>query len=379
MGNVWVLFKNNLKVSILKKPVAFLLMLFAPLLILFGSMKLLMNGGGLINVAVFDYDNSTTSKEIVQVLEDNDVIKIMNIDEEQIDSSFASNNIEGVVKINEGYEDSLLKSDNIKIDLLTRENDSLNNLLKSIIGEKINNLKKFVAIAEGSKEQYNELIEDYNNNKIVEIKEKSLADLSKDYSISQIFVGFVIFFMLLRGANSAARYYDEKYENIYSRIFTTPTKTWQYYLADILSNYVVILIQALFAVAFIKILNVNMGIGYLSLFIILSIIGLFSVVLAVCVRAFSKDSSVFSIAFNFLSMIIIMLGGGFVPLDLLPDTMNKIAYFNPVRWTIDAMSSMQQGAQTKVVAFKLLIVGLFIIALFVVAIYKTTKDEKNFE
>ena len=65
MGNVWVLFKNNLKVSILKKPVAFLLMLFAPLLILFGSMKLLMNGGGLINVAVFDYDNSTTSKEIV--------------------------------------------------------------------------------------------------------------------------------------------------------------------------------------------------------------------------------------------------------------------------------------------------------------------------
>ncbi len=379
MGNVWVLFKNNLKVSILKKPVAFLLMLFAPLLILFGSMKLLMNGGGLINVAVFDYDNSTTSKEIVQVLEDNDVIKIMNIDEEQIDSSFASNNIEGVVKINEGYEDSLLKSDNIKIDLLTRENDSLNNLLKSIIGEKINNLKKFVAIAEGNKEQYKELIEDYNNNKIVEIKEKSLADLSKDYSISQIFVGFVIFFMLLRGANSAARYYDEKYENIYSRIFTTPTNTWQYYLADILSNYVVILIQALFAVAFIKILNVNMGIGYLSLFLILSIIGLFSVVLAVCVRSFSKDSSVFSIAFNYLSMVLIMLGGGFVPLDMLPDTMNKIAYFNPVRWTIDAMSSMQQGAEAKVVALKLSIVGLFIIALFVATIYKTTKDEKNFE
>lgn len=378
MGNVWVLFKNNIKVSILKKPKSFVIGLLAPLGILFLMIKILGFSSGYIDVAVIDNDKSSTSKALIESIEKIEGFKTIVMSKDKIEGNFAENNINVAIEFPNGFEDSILSGESKKIIITAKEGENLDTIVQGVMSSEVINLDNLAKIVKGDKDKFNEILDSYKNNSVVKVEKQSLSDLYKDYQISQLFLGFLIFFMLIRGSNGVNHYYEEKYDNIFSRLFIAPIKTWQYYLADMLSNYIIVFTQGALGILWIKVIKINIGISDIELLVILSSIGLVSVALAMCVRALCKTSTEFYMSFNFITMILVMVGGCFVPLDMMPKIVNKISYFTPVRWAQESLIQLQQGNKFMEILPYISVILLFALAFFVIGAYKTSTGEKEF-
>lgn len=377
MRNILVLIKNNLRVDILKNPFGFLIGLLAPVLILFIMLIVLNGNSGYINIGVVDNDNSKTSNLIIDSLKNIEGYNVNEIKKEDIQNLFSENAINVAIEIEDGFEKKIIDGNVSKIKITAIEDDGIGNLIKDLVNMEMVNIRDISLASNKNEEVYYKSIDNYSSNISVNIKKESLNDLHSDYASSQIYIGFLIMFMLIRGMKTAYRIFDEKDENIYMRIFMAPVRTSEYYLADIISGYISILIQVFLGIVSINILNLETGLKNIELFIILALVGLVSISLALCCSAFAKNRSEASNIFNFANILLPMLGGAFVPLEIMPPLVEKISYFTPVRWAMQSISDIQQGYSFSETYKYLFIIFLFSVAFFVIAAYRTVKEEKK--
>lgn len=377
MRNILVLIKNNLRVDILKNPFGFLLGLFAPVLILFIMLIVLSGNSGYINIGIVDNDNSKTSNLIIDFLKNIEGYNVNEIKKEDIKNLFSEKAINVAMEIEDRFEKEIIDGDLSKVKITAIEDDGIGNLIKELVNMEMVNIRDISLASNKNEEVYYKSIDNYSGSISVNIKKESLNDLHSDYSSSQIYIGFLIMFMLIRGMRTAYRIFDEKDENIYMRIFMAPVKTSEYYLAGIISGYISILIQVFLGIVSINILNLETGVKNIELFIILALVGLVSISLALCCSSFAKNKSEATNIFNFANILLPMLGGAFVPLEIMPPLVEKISYFTPVRWAMQSISDIQQGYNFSETYKYLFILFLFSVAFFVIAAYRTVKEEKK--
>lgn len=377
MRNILVLIKNNLKIDVLENPFGFLVSLFAPILILFIVLKIISGNSGYLNIGIVDNDSSQTTKVIIESLKNQDGYNVNDINQDNIDNLFSEKAIDVAIVFNKGFENNIIINGKDEINVTSVENDGVGDLIKGLLNREMLNIRDISLASNKDKEVYYKGLINYSNSTSVNITKESLNDLYKEYSSSQMFIGFLIMFMLIRGMRTAYRIFDEKRENIYMRIFMAPVKSSEYYLAGIISGYISVLIQVVLGIVSINILNVETGLSNIQLFIILALVGLVSISLALCCSAFASNRTEASNIFNFVNMFFLMLGGAFVPLEIIPPIMEKVSYFTPVRWAMESISDIQQGAQFSEVYKYLFIIILFAVTFFVIGVYKTAKEEKK--
>lgn len=377
MKNILVLIKNNLRVDILKNPFGFLIGLIAPVLILFIMLIVLSGNSGYINIGVVDNDNSKTSNLIIDSLKNIEGYNVNEIKKEDIKNLFSEKAINVAIEIEGGFENEIIDGNLSKVKITAIEDDGIGNLIKDLVNMEMLNIRDISLASNKNEEVYYKSIDNYSGSISVDIEKESLNDLHSDYSSSQIYIGFLIMFMLIRGMRTAYRIFDEKDENIYMRIFMAPVKTSEYYLSGIISGYISILIQVFLGIVSINILNLETGLKNIELFIILALVGLVSISLALCCSSFAKNKSEASNIFNFANILLPMLGGAFVPLEIMPPLVEKISYFTPVRWAMQSISDIQQGYSFSETYKYLFILFLFSVAFFVIAAYRTVKEEKK--
>ncbi|TGY43557.1 ABC transporter permease [Clostridium sartagoforme] len=377
MRNILVLIKNNLKIDILKNTFGFLVSLFAPILILFIMLKIISGNSGYLNIGIVDNDSSKTTKVIIESLKNQDGYNVNDINQDNIDNLFSEKAIDVAIVFNKGFENNIIINGKDEINVTSVENDGVGDLIKELLNREMLNIRDISLASNKDKDVYYNGLINYSNSTSVNVTKESLNDLYKEYSSSQMFVGFLIMFMLIRGMRTAYRIFDEKRENIYMRIFMAPVKSSEYYLADIISGYISVLIQVVLGIISINILNVETGLSNIQLFIILALVGLVSISLALCCSAFASNRTEASNIFNFANMFFLMVGGAFVPLEIIPPIIEKVSYFTPVRWAMESISAIQQGAQFSEVYKYLFIIILFAATFFVIGAYKTAKEEKK--
>lgn len=377
MRNILVLIKNNLRVDILKNPFGFLIGLLAPVIILYFMLMVIGGNSGYIKIGVVDNDNSRTSNLIINSLKDKDGYNVNEIKKEDIKNLFSENAINVAIEIKDGFEKEIIDGNVSKVNITAIEDDGIGNLIKELVNMEMINLREISLASDKNEELYYKGIDNYSNSVSFNINKESLKDLYTDYFSSQIYIGFLIMFMLIRGMKTAYRIFDEKDENIYMRIFMAPVRTSEYYLADIISGYISILIQVILGIVSINLLNVETGLRNIELFVILALVGLVSISLALCCSAFSRNRTEASNIFNFANMLLLMVGGAFVPLEIMPPLIEKVSYFTPVRWAMESILAIQQGSSFNEIYKYLFIILLFVIVFFVVGAYKTSKEEKK--
>ena len=377
MKNILVLIKNNLRVDILKNPFGFLIGLLAPVLILYLMLMIIGGNSGYIKIGVIDNDSSKTSNLIIDFLKDKEGYNVNSINKEDVKNLFSENAIDVAIEIKDGFESEIIDGNVSKIKITAVEDDGIGNLIKELVNMEMNNVREISLASDKNEEVYYKALDNYSSNISFNINKESLNDLHSDYSSSQIYIGFLIMFMLIRGMRAAYRIFDEKDENIYMRIFMAPVRTSEYYLADVISGYITILIQVVLGIVSINLLNVETGLRNIQLFIILALVGLVSISLALCCSAFSRNKTEASNIFNFANMVLLMVGGAFVPLEIMPTLIEKISYFTPVRWAMKSISDIQQGYSFSETYKYLFTILLIAIVFFVVGSYKTSREEKK--
>lgn len=281
MGKVWVLFKNNLKMMILKKTAVFIMSILGPVIITLVLSQYLSFGSGYINGVIIDEDNTKSSMVISEMMKSEDYIEFTDGNKNTLEDKFAIGDIELAIIIPKGFEKDLIESKSPKITLKELEDGNINDGVKVSLDEEIRNLNYLSKASRGNKDEYLKAISEYKNNH-VSIERASLNDLSNDYVKSQIFLGFLIMFMLYRAMNGATLITLDKESNIYTRIFVSDLKTNHYYIANILSSIATLMIQVTLALIGMKfITKLEIGIPYYQLWIILLLVALVAVSIGV--------------------------------------------------------------------------------------------------
>ncbi|MGL5715742.1 MAG: ABC transporter permease, partial [Paraclostridium sp.] len=343
MRNIMVLIQNNLKINILKKPFSFILYTIVPVIVILLFSNMFSYSQGNIKVGVIDYDNSKTSNLLIENIKGNDEIQLINIKERELAEKFAQKDIDFSLMIQEDFEKKLIQNNEPNISIKTQENSNLYKVVESNLEIELQNLKELSSYSNKDELRYNELLDKYINNE-VKVNENSLSDLYEDYENSRIFISFLIMFMFFKATSGAYIINLDKYSNVYTKIFVAPIKTYEYYIANIISNIITLSLQIFISVLGLKyITKINIGMEYSHLLIILFIIAIVAVSLGNLFISITKTSSEAAMISNLVIMLFLMCGGAFVSLEMLPPVIRKISYFIPVRWAMMSIYDLQQG------------------------------------
>lgn len=378
MRNIAVLIKNNLRILLVKKPLYSILMVLLPLIISLVMVKFMSIGNKPFVMAVVDNDQSYTSSKIIESFNNDKIFNVVNVNyEDDLEGKFASKDINVAVVIDENFEKNILKGSKDGITIKGLESDSLYIIIKERIENNTNNLINLAKINDYNFDKYKESVinkEDY----IIKVTNENLKGENIDYSTAQGIIGYMVMFALYRAMSGTALINEDKEQNVYTRVLASSIKTWQYYVANIISVTILLIFLFGLSVLGIKfIVDVNLGISTLNLFIILSIVAVVSVSIGTFCNTVTEDRDLSSILSNILTISFLFLGGCFIPIDYLPDIINKISYFTPIRWVMESISNIQNGANISVILMNIGILILFIILFFITAIYSINRRDKT--
>lgn len=377
MRSVYALVKNNLKIMILKKPAYTILTVVFPLIIFLFAPKIIDQSITEINVGICDESKSFSSNKLDEYLSDIDMINLVEVNsEDDLKQKFNTRDIYLGIMIEKNIEEKILKGDNSGVILYGIEGESLHEILDKGLSIELSNMINLAKVNDGDLEKYKLSVERKEKEKI-EVSYKDLNDVKKDHSVSQSLIGFIIMFAFYRAMSGSGLISEDKEQNMYTRILTTSVKPWQYYLSNIIST--TILLSILFTISVIEInfvSTIEIGVSNLMLIVILLILGIVSVSVGTFCMTITNDRDLSSIISNFVTISFLALGGCFVPLSYLSGTINKISYFTPIRWAMEAINNAQQVADIGVIVMNLLVLSLFGVVFFIISVYCINKRDK---
>ena len=377
MRSVYALVKNNLKIMILKKPAYTILTVVFPLIIFLFAPKIIDQSITEINVGICDESKSFSSNKLDEYLSDIDMINLVEVNsEDDLKQKFNTRDIYLGIMIEKNIEEKILKGDNSGVILYGIEGESLHEILDKGLSIELSNMINLAKVNDGDLEKYKLSVERKEKEKI-EVSYKDLNDVKKDHSVSQSLIGFIIMFAFYRAMSGSGLISEDKEQNMYTRILTTSVRPWQYYLSNIIST--TILLSILFTISVIEInfvSTIEIGVSNLMLIVILLILGIVSVSVGTFCMTITNDRDLSSIISNFVTISFLALGGCFVPLSYLSGTINKISYFTPIRWAMEAINNAQQVADIGVIVMNLLVLSLFGVVFFIISVYCINKRDK---
>lgn len=377
MRSVYALVKNNLKIMILKKPAYTILTVIFPLIIFLFAPKIIDQSITEINVGIYDESKSFSSNKLDEYLSDIDMINLVEVNsEDDLKQKFNTRDIYLGIMIDKNMEEKILNGDNSGVILYGIEGENLHEILDKGLSIELSNMINLAKVNDGDLEKYKLSVERKEKEKI-EVSYKDLNDVKKDHSVSQSLIGFIIMFAFYRAMSGSGLISEDKEQNMYTRILTTSVKPWQYYLSNIIST--TILLSILFTISVIEInfvSTIEIGVSNLMLITILLILGIVSVSVGTFCMTITNDRDLSSIISNFITISFLALGGCFVPLSYLSGTINKISYFTPIRWAMEAINNAQQGADISVIVMNLLVLSLFGVVFFIISVYCINKRDK---
>ncbi|MDB2104475.1 ABC transporter permease [Clostridium paraputrificum] len=377
MRSVYALVKNNLKIMILKKPAYTILTVVFPLIIFLFAPKIIDQSITEINVGICDESKSFSSNKLDEYLSDIDMINLVEVNsEDDLKQKFNTRDIYLGIMIEKNIEEKILKGDNSGVILYGIEGESLHEILDKGLSIELSNMINLAKVNDGDLEKYKLSVERKEKEKI-EVSYKDLNDVKKDHSVSQSLIGFIIMFAFYRAMSGSGLISEDKEQNMYTRILTTSVRPWQYYLSNIIST--TILLSILFTISVIEInfvSTIEIGVSNIMLITILLILGIVSVSVGTFCMTITNDRDLSSIISNFITISFLALGGCFVPLSYLSGTINKISYFTPIRWAMEAINNAQQGADISVIVMNLLVLSLFGMVFFIISVYCINKRDK---
>lgn len=377
MRSVYALVKNNLKIMILKKPVYTILTVVFPLIIFLFAPKIIDQSITEINVGICDESKSFSSNKLDEYLSDIDMINLVEVNsEDDLKQKFNTRDIYLGMMIDKNMEEKVLRGDSSGVILYGIEGENLYEILDKGLSIELSNMINLAKINNGDFKKYKSSVERKEKEKI-QVSYKDLNDVEGNHSVSQTLIGFIIMFAFYRAMSGSGLIGEDKEQNMYTRILTTSVKPWQYYLSNIIST--TILLAILFSISVIEInlvSTIEIGVSNIMLITILLILGIVSVSVGTFCMTITNDRDLSSIISNFITISFLALGGCFVPLSYLSGIINKISYFTPIRWAMEAINNAQQGADISVIVMNLLVLSLFGVVFFIISVYCINKRDK---
>lgn len=358
--NLRLIFKDKLSI----------IQLFIPIIIIMISIKLFSFSNGTVKIGIIDEDCSDSSKLLISSLSNNSSISTVPLESSTVESIMMETSIPVTIEIPKDFEESIINGTPKKINVLSEKDSSMGDAITSIVNLQVEDLYNLGINSNKSNDEYEKLLLKYSDDP-VKITSKTLSDLENDFDLTQISIGFVIFFLMMRASSISYIVLSERWNKTYYRIFTTPVTSFQYIGGNILANFSLLAFQLLITLITLNyFVDIYTGVSFIPLFLLLLGIALVTVAFGTFSIALFFNSKGYGMFSNIVITITTMVSGAFTSINFLPESVRFIAPFTPQYWVMNGITKLQMGMGTDSIIINLGILLLFSIALFLASAYK---------
>jgi ABC-2 type transport system permease protein len=380
MRNILLVMLNTLKVTLRKKS-NIIVYLILPVIIAVASIAIFgKNSSSPARIGVSNYDNGILSENMVEDLKKIEKFKITEVKAEDIKTMVSEGKVDCVLKIPSDFSESLYKVQKKNMELITVKGEDATAWIESYVNIYTGNLLNIAKASEGKREVFNSIYENFRKGE-AKITIEKVADVANSKVVTGSGLGFLIMFMMLGTSTVASLILKEKKSRTYFRILSSPVSSRDYVVGNVLANFTIVFIQSILVIIGItKVMRINTFIADWQLLIILLCFGLAAIGIGLIIVAFSTTSNQAGYLSTFIVTPTCMLGGCFWPVDFMPESLKRISEFMPQRWTLEAVTKIQNGGNINSILINLGLLLSFAAALFLIAAYrmKTTNSVKSF-
>lgn len=307
-------------------------------------------------VGIVDYDKSQVSNTIIEGLKNNQNYEFINDNFEDSINKVKKSELIGVILIDKGFETKLksgeadisfYKSGN-SIEQVTLEN-KLDNLIKDTLDDQyfIKEISLFLK-NQGEKVSseglYNKLLDNKNNFKSYKTKAifYQKADNIKYNTLKSSFSGFLLFFSMFTIMFGIGSIVEEKELKVWQRQLVSPLSKKSIITGNLISNFIVSMIQILAVVLISKfVFNIEWGGSTLALLCILSTYAMAGTAMGLFIAGFVKTAQQLSAILPTIIVSSSMIGGCMWPVEMMQSKiLRNISNVLPQRWGMDGLSKV---------------------------------------
>lgn len=349
MGKIFAIFK--LKLLQLRTNWAMLTMMtLSPILftLVIGNMS--AGELDLVNLYIADEDQTAISREIVQSFEPT-VYLVEQVDAETIFAKVKNNEAEIGYIIPAGFGDKLLQGEVAEVQVVkqpdTQALDEIPTLMNST-ALRIRSARETAALVTSSVERYQGVLEpavkEQMHSQVVVLVNQSwenpqvstsfipiTAESSYAYDQkAQSSMGFLIFFLMFTLTFGINEILDEKRNGTWTRILSTPTRSWQILGGHFIGTMLIGAVQVVLLIGFGRyVMGVQWGRSPLGVFLLLFALIFALTALGLMLAGFVRNRRQLQALYPVLIVSTSMLGGCMWPLEIVPPFMRTVAYFIP--------------------------------------------------
>jgi len=181
---------------------------------------------------------------------------------------------------------------------------------------------------------------------LVSVTQAQPASLGQkeDVEISGIQIGvpgFAVLFIFLTAQITARSIYDEKKTGTFRRLLAAPLGKWQMLIGKLIPNFVVVLLQAVFLFAagmfvlpLIGLDSLRLGNDPAALVLLVLATALCCTCLGILIAAIARTEAQIGGIAGLVLWVLAFLGGSFIPLFLINDSMATIGQVTPHFWAV---------------------------------------------
>ncbi len=223
--------------------------------------------------------------------------------------------------------------DSIKIDLITGK-------FSAIVSFSNSDYELYSVKDEDTNMKLRQIIDTYKTTNIpVDIEEL----IGFPMSIAERTTAFMVLFLMVTATVTASLMIKDKNNGTLTRYKYAPQNSLNYIMGNFIYNYLITFLQFFISITFIQVVNVDIGIGYIDLiFIGIWISGIATAFGTFFSSLFQKEMYANLFA-TLTALILSLIGGTFISFDKMPDMLQRISIFSPLRWFIDVIGNMENG------------------------------------
>lgn len=375
MREVFSIVKNVLRL-IFRKKSSILVFMLLPIMSIFIGKFFNSSTSPVIKIAICDEDKSTLSKDLTEYIKNKNKFKVFYVEKDYIDENITNEKVDSALILNKGFENSIIDGSLKNVELVSIKGKESTVWQENYINYYISNLIDISKSANGNKESFLKVYNDFKAKKTT-IKNEKVKDMTESLGVSKQSISFLLVFMLTGATISAGTIARDKGNRVFKRIRSSSIEMYKYILGNSIANFIMNLLQIGMILIAAKVLKLDFHMSYSMLFIILCAFALVSVALGMFIASISNTSAQSAQISNAIIVPTCMLSGCFWPIEFMPSIMQKLALVFPQTWVIKAIDALQSGKVFNDILPYILIVIAFAVILFSLSVFNIKRDEQQ--
>lgn len=329
-----------------------------------------------ITLSIVNEDEGNLSKELIKELELNKNFKINYCDKEKAENNIKKDKVAVALIINKKFTNNLNDNKAPKVDVLKTTDGNMNLIVekdinkyitKKLLGGKISGIIKENKVnLNVSYENFQDNINVAMNEEKVRVSIDNLKNDKKDNLSTGMVSRFILNFLMYSMIYIVSEICELKNNRTLKRSFSTPNKNSVILGAVLLSMFILCSIQLLMMVGLSAyVFKVNFGRSILAVIFTFMIFTITNLCMGIMISRWAKNQGQVSGLVNLIVTPTCIISGSFMPIEFLPVVFQKLSYFTPQKWAIDALNNIAlNGAGIIDILPQMGILILFAIAFF---------------